>query len=151
MASTELTRLILQRIRELTNPDVSRDEREENLREYFDTLSELRPDTSLDETIQSLTQRLYTRRSQLRETDERLAEINQQLELMIDLDQIQEMIKVLENRLTRVQSLEALTGEQTLVQEYFSMDTRDFNNLTPEMHILFLETMLTPIVKIPVN
>ncbi|MEL7433993.1 MAG: hypothetical protein AAFN11_08590, partial [Chloroflexota bacterium] len=43
------------------------------------------------------------------------------------------------------------TGEQTLVQEYFSMDTRDFNNLTPEMHILFLETMLTPIVKIPVN
>ncbi len=179
MSSNQFTRLLLQRVRELTNPNRPTEEIEDDLREYYSALAEFREHETIfsREEIDSLQQQISRMQEELgqqfsdkerniavefdlsphnREILEaairsRLSAIEEQLRSLTRMNEVNDALKSMENRVNQIksESIGSTNAEETIVQEYFSMDDSDFDSMTPEMHILFLESMLQPHVTIP--
>jgi len=168
--SNELTFRLLQRIRELTNPKRNSENAENDLREYYFALHESRSNqigdfeqeiNTLKNDLSRLRQEFginsiisdeqYFRRLEIPSgLLELIQSIQIRLDKLTDIVNIKRQIDNLDYRLDSMRQIDISPIERTLADEYFSMSQNDFDSLTPEMNLFFLESMLQ-LADIPEN
>jgi hypothetical protein len=171
MPSDLFTHLLIERLKWLTSPSKSREEADEDSQAFETIIAQASPLEVV--TLEEMREELDYIRSRSKElekiqdrpkSDEQPVQPQESplfgalLSLHRRIDQIESKLRetinikhnidYLDERLSRldqeeIRSVHPVNPEEVVIKEYFQMDKDDFNILTPEIHIWFLERILT--------